>query len=318
MVELPFGLRRRPFPTTPDHTCYYPATSHERALARLLRGLADGEGMLLLTGTPGTGKTLLCHCLLDRLGSEVWSAFLTNSHGSACAGLLQSILYDLSLPHEDRSEQQMRLALTDHLLKAYAAGRRTILLIDEAQHLSPDQLEELRLLGNLEARSGKAVQIVLIGQPDVLQTLAGPKLAALRQRLLVRASLDPLDLQEAADYVLHHLRAAGGRPERIIDDEALELIARSTKGVPRLINQAGHQALSLAAEAGAATVDVEVVLEALGLLGLSGEQQEADAPTGHEDAEVILAGPPAAQETPSEEVKADPACKLFVTRNRFG
>src|SRR5579872_1308208 len=143
MYESHFGLRQRPFPATPDHTCYYPATSHERALARLLRGLQDGEGLLLLTGAPGTGKTLLCHCLLDRLGAGTATAYLTNSHLGDRASLLQAILFDLALPYQGRGEQEMRLALTDHLLQGYTAGRRTALLIDEAQHLGPDLLEEV-------------------------------------------------------------------------------------------------------------------------------------------------------------------------------
>jgi type II secretory pathway predicted ATPase ExeA len=310
MIQNCFGLRRRPFPATPDHSCYYPATGHERALARLLGGLGDGEGVVLLTGAPGTGKTLLCHVLLERLGAEVSSAFLTNAHVRDRVGLLQAILYDLSLPYEARAEQELRLALTDHLLKTYAAGRRTVLLIDEAQHLDPDLLEELRLLGNLEARDGKAVQVVLVGQPALRDTLARSELMALRQRLAVRPSLEPLDLQESADYLLHHLRSAGGQPERIITDEALELLARGTHGLPRLLNQAGRQALRLAGEAGVETVDAEVALEALTLLGLPGEEGGAARPEEREtDSPPALAGGEGAD-------KADPSCRLFLAPDR--
>jgi type II secretory pathway predicted ATPase ExeA len=279
MIEAHFGLLRRPFTSTvtPDHACYYPATNHEHALGRLLAGLSDGEGMLLLSGAPGLGKTLLAHCLLDRAGvrpgesSEVEAVFLAGTPSRDRSGLLQALLYDLSLPHENRREQEMRLALIDHLLTRYAAGTRFLLVIDEAHHLSAEQLEELRMLGNLEGRSGKAVQVVLIGQPELLATLARPELGSLRQRIAVKATLEPLGPDEAADYLLHHLRAASGRAESIIDDEALALLAEATKGVPRLLNQAAHQALRLAAEAGQARVEVEAVLEALALLGLAGE-----------------------------------------------
>jgi type II secretory pathway predicted ATPase ExeA len=281
MYQTHFGLRQRPFPATPDPACYYPATDHERALARLLQGLEDGEGLVLLTGPEGTGKTLLCHCLLDRLGEGVDTAFLTNSHVPSRAALLQAILYDLSLPHESPGEQELRLALTDDLLRTYAEGRRTILLVDEAHHLTPDVLEELRLLGNLEARSGKAVQVVLIGLPPLLETLRRPELAALRQRLAVRVCLGPLPLEEAADYLLHHLRVAGGRTGQILSDEALELLARFTHGVPRLLNQAAHQALALAAEAGGGQVDAEAALEALALLDLA--EALAGVPAGSEE-----------------------------------
>jgi general secretion pathway protein A len=311
MGETCFGLRRRPFPATPDASCYYPSTSHERGLARLQQGLADGEGALLLTGLPGTGKTLLCHCLLDRLG-EVASVFLTNSHFPDRAALLQAVLFDLSLPHEKRSEQEMRLALTDHLLKSYAGGKRTLLIVDEAHHLPADLLEELRLLGNLEAHGARAVQVLLLGQPPLRDTLARPELASLRQRLAVRAGLEPLDLQESADYLLHHLRAAGGRPEHILQDEALEVLARGCHGIPRLLNQAGHQALTLAAEAGADGVDAEAALEALTLLGLPGESAEGAARRPAEVMRIDAAkeeGPGPADEP---ESGADGPCRLFA------
>lgn len=247
MYPTHFQLRQRPFPATPDPARYYPATSHERAIARLLGGLADGEGVLTLTGDPGTGKTLLCHCLLERLGSGKNIAFLTNGRAGSRAGLLQAILYDLSLPYEGRCEQELRLALTEHLLKSYEEGRSTLLILDEAQDLTRDLLEELRLLGNLESRSGKAVQVVLVGQPTLLEMLRRPELAALWQRVAIRAQVEALPLQEAADYLLHHVRVAGGKPERLFADEALELLSRQTGGIPRLLNQAAHQALRLAA-----------------------------------------------------------------------
>jgi type II secretory pathway predicted ATPase ExeA len=296
MIEAHFGLRRRPFPASPDHACYYPATSHERALARLLAGLTDGEGLLVLAAPPGLGKTLLGHCLLDRLGvrpgeaEQVEAVFLTGTHSRDRVGLLQAVLYDLSLPHEGRSEQEMRLALVDHLLGQYAAGKRTVLLVDEAQHLSVEQLEELRMLGNLEGRAGKALQVVLLGQPELLGTLARPELASLRQRIAVRASLEPLGVEESADYLLHHVRAAGGRAEQVLGAEALELLARNTHGVPRLLNQAAHLALRLATEAGNPEVDAEAVLEALALLELPGQVEPGPGEeAGEPDCQLVLA-----------------------------
>src|SRR5437016_6012624 len=132
MYETHFGLRQRPFRAIPNKECYYPATSHEHVLAQLIEAIHDDEGLALLTGEPGTGKTLLCHCLLERLGTGTTSAFLTNSHVHDRTGLLQAILFDLSLPYEGRSEQELRLALTDFLLKNYGTGQRTVLVIDEA------------------------------------------------------------------------------------------------------------------------------------------------------------------------------------------
>src|SRR6266851_8838624 len=164
MYEAHFGLKRRPFGSTPDGDYYYPSTSHEQALAALLTAVQDLEGIGLLTGAPGTGKTLLCHRLLERLGPEVQNAFLANSHLPNRTALLQSFLFDLSLPYLGLSEQELRLALIDHLLKTFEAGKRTVILVDEAQHLDADLLEELRLLGNLEANHARAIQVVLIAQ----------------------------------------------------------------------------------------------------------------------------------------------------------
>src|SRR5262245_47798791 len=220
MYEGHFGFGHRPFRPTPDSECYYPATSQERALDRLQRGLADDEPLLVLTGEPGTGKTLLCHCLLERLGESVTTAFLTNGHVAGRSGLLQAILFDLSQPYEGRGEQELRLALTDFLLKNFAAGKRAVFVIDEAQHLPPEALEELRLLANLESRRGKAVQVVLAGHSSLLETLRRPELASLAQRAAVRVRLDALPLEEAADYLLHQLRGAGARPEAVFTDEA--------------------------------------------------------------------------------------------------
>ncbi len=277
MHEQRFGLTRRPFPPTPDTALYYPATPHEAALAALTRGLAEDEGFVVLTGDAGAGKTLLGYTLLERLGEAVANAFLTNTHVVNRSALLQAILYDLGLPHEEASEQSLRLRLTDQLLKNCAAERRTLLVIDEAHHLNADILEELRLLANLEANGNKALQVVLIAKPGLTQTLAGPGLESLQQRITVRAEIGALAVEEAYDYLLHHLRLAGGKPEKIFDDTALEVIARGTHGIPRCLNQAAHQALILADEGELPKVDAEAALEALALLGMAASEDDADA-----------------------------------------
>jgi type II secretory pathway predicted ATPase ExeA len=301
MSATRFGLRQRPFPATPDVACYYPATTHERALAKIGGALVDGEGLLVLTGAPGTGKTLLGQLLLERPGEDAPSAFLTNSHFACRAALFQALLFDLGQPHEARGEQDLRLALTEHLLRTFAAGRPTLVVIDEAQHLDPDLLEELRLLGNLESSAGKAVQVVLVGQPALLDVLARPELAVLRQRLVARAVLEPLALQEAADYLLHHVRVAGAKPEAVFSDEALEILARGSGGFPRVLNQVGRLSLTLSAEADASQVDAEVALEALAQLGLDAGSTEAETET------VIQ------EKTEAAGEGDDPSCRLFVS-----
>jgi type II secretory pathway predicted ATPase ExeA len=283
MDENRFGLKRRPFPPTPDSELYYPATTHESALTQLERGIQEDEGILLLLAAPGIGKTLLGYTLLERLGDAATSAFLTNSHFADRSALLQAILFDLGLDYAG-SEQTLRLRLTEQLLKTCAEKKRTIVVIDEAHHLAADLLEELRLLANLEAGSGKAVQFVLLAQPSILLTLEEPALAALQQRIAVRAALDALGVEEAYDYLLHHLRLAGVKPDKVFDETALEVIARGTHGIPRCLNQAAHQALVLAEAGELGNVDAEAALEALAMLGMAArEEAEQSEATGESE-----------------------------------
>jgi general secretion pathway protein A len=160
------------------------------------------------------------------------------------------------------------------------------LIVDEAHLLAPDLLEELRLLGNLDARHGKAMQIVLIAQPTILTLLREPELASMRQRLVVRSVLIPMEEVESADYICHQVRRAAGRESALFGGESLELIARATQGVPRLINQLAHQALLLAADTQTEHVDVEIVIEVLNSLGWTLPPQESAPDETHATAEV--------------------------------
>ncbi len=284
MYEAHFGLRQRPFRAVPDSESYYPATGHEQALAQVLQVLAGDEGLALVVGEPGTGKTVFCHILLDRLGDDVTTAFLLGGHYAGPAGLLQAVLYDLGLPYQGLVEQELRLALTDFVLKNYEAGKRTVLVVDEAHLLTTELLDELRLLGNLEGSRGKAVQVVLVGQPSLLGLIEKPELAVFCQRLAVRAALPALGWHEAADYLLHLIRLEGGKPEAVLSEEALKILARGTGGVPRLLNRAANQALTLAFQAGESCADAEAALEALNQLGLSDPEAEEETVATDEEA----------------------------------
>jgi type II secretory pathway predicted ATPase ExeA len=264
-----FGLSRRPFCPTADTPAYYPATAHEQAGRRLLEAVHAGEAVALLTGEPGTGKTLVALRLVAALGEPATVAFLTHTGSSEAADLWRAVLFDLGQPWHGPGGLEPRLALTDFLLKQFGEGRRTVLVIDEAHHLPARLLEELRMLTNLESRQGRAIQVVLVGQPRLARRLARPKLASLSQRVAVRVHLPPLDVHEAADYLVHHLRAAGGRPDRLMTEEALELLAAGARGVPRLLGQAAERAFALAQTAGQTHVDAEAALEALTELGLA-------------------------------------------------
>jgi hypothetical protein len=173
-------------------------------------------------------------------------------------------------PYQGLSEQELRLAVTGHLLDAATAGSfPTVLLLDEAQHLSQPVFEELRLLGNLETRRGTALFAVLVAQPALRECFRQPDYEPFAQRVAVRATIEPLTASESVDYLRHQLRAAGGDSEKVFNDEALSLLAGGCGGVPRLLNRAAVLALELAADAEAERVDVEAALEALDRLGLT-------------------------------------------------
>lgn len=268
MYDTRFGLRRRPFRPTPDTDSYFPARTHEDARHRLRRALSDDEGIALLTGEPGTGKTLVARKLLEDLDEDVRVVLLTNSHVSRKGDLLQAILFDLGLPYQGLTEQVARLAVTESCLDFYREGGKTLVVVDEAHHLAADVLEELRLLSNLEGNDGKAVQVLLVALPVIEETLGEPGLGALRQRLTVRARLEPLDEEESADYLRNQVTAAGGESDKLFGEDVLDILAHAGQGIPRILNQASHAAFVLADEAGQKHVDAEAAVEAVTRLGL--------------------------------------------------
>ncbi len=321
-----FGLQRRPFPPTPDTASYYPASSHEEVLSCLTQAFQNEEGMALLVGDVGTGKTLLCHCLLERLCPDAATVFLTNMHISSRKDLLQAILYDLSLPYEKTSEQELRLRLTDFIIDTFSTVTRTLLVLDEAQSLSVEALEELRLLGNLEASQRKAVQVLIVSHPSILDHLAKPQLDSFCQRLAVRETILPLGLEEAIDYLHHQVRVAGGQPQEVFTEESLEMIARATAGIPRLLNQVGFQALLVAEACDAKKIDAEVALEAIAEIGLDlkgelepDEDQSHDPVAGHGDTQFTVAVPPQ-KERQSDQESTDELVtyRLFETAPKRG
>jgi type II secretory pathway predicted ATPase ExeA len=298
MYDTRFGLRRRPFRPTPDTDSYFPAATHETALRQLRRALDDDEGVALLTGEPGTGKTLVARKLLEDLDETVRVVLLTNSHVSRNGDLLQAVLFDLGLPYQGLTEQVARLAVTDSCLDFYGEGGKTLIVVDEAHHLAPDVLEELRLLSNLEGKDGKAVQVLLVALPAIEETLARPALGALRQRVTVRSRLEPLDVDESADYLRHQVSAAGGKPDKVFGEDVLDILAAAGGGLPRVLNQAAHAAFVLADEAGQSRVDAEAAVEAVTRLGLD-PAAEAETLATDVDEPVRLVPGPSPEPAPS-------------------
>ena len=237
-----YGLREKPFALSPDPRYLFLADSHREALAHLLYGIEHGEGFISITGEVGTGKTTLCRTLLQRIepGTEV--AFIFNPQLSALE-LLQAINAELGLATESLGRRELMEQLNRFLLAKKAEGRRVLLLIDEAQNLAPDTLEQVRLLSNLETDTSKLIQIILIGQPELDAILESPNLRQLRQRISVRWRLSPLGPTETRDYVRHRLRIAAGAPREIFTELALREIHRRSRGIPRLVNLLCDRAL---------------------------------------------------------------------------
>lgn len=259
MYEAFFELAGRPFPATPDPATFFPAASHEEALTLLKCGLNDGDAVALLLGEPGMGKTLLCHQLVDAIDPHSSLIFLNNTNNPSIESLLQAMLHDLSLPFAEGSEQELRFRLSDYLMDRFSQGGRTIIFVDEAQNLNASQLEELRLLTNLEGRTGKAVQVLLAGQQRLEELLSAPEMQSLCQRIAVTARLRRLSDDETMEYVRHQINRVGGSADSIFTASALSEICEYAAGIPRRINQICHRALTLAFAHQCGTLDGEYV-----------------------------------------------------------
>ncbi len=231
-----FGLTEKPFAITPDPRYLFMSEQHSEALAHLIYGISESGGFIQLTGEVGTGKTTLVRTVLGRLPAEVDVALIVNPQLTALEFLIV-ICEELSTPPpEDRNSAKSLVdTLNRHLLAAHARGRRTILLVDEAQNLSPDVLEQLRLLTNLETAKQKLLQVILIAQPELREMLARDILRQLAQRVTGRYHLEPLSREESGQYIDHRLKVAGALGE-VFDDDAKQEVFDLSGGVPRIIN----------------------------------------------------------------------------------
>jgi general secretion pathway protein A len=231
-----YGLRANPFNVNPDPRYLFLTRHTEEALACLTYGIQSRKGFVLLTGEVGTGKTTLINKLLEWLRlQQVATAFIFNSRMNV-PQFLDYMMADFGIPSDSRAKSQVLLRLYNWLLDRYRAGETAVLIVDEAQNLSDEVLEEIRMLTNLETFTEKLLQIVLVGQPELEQKLKQPQLRQLRQRLTLRAKTHPLTLEETRAYVQQRLRIAGSNGQQIFDPEALASIHRYANGIPRVIN----------------------------------------------------------------------------------
>ena len=236
MYEQFYGLRENPFNVTPNPEYIYLGEHHREALAQLLYGVREKKGFIVITGEVGTGKTTLIRYLLDKLdgNGRTKTAFLFNPK-LAVNDFIQYILKDLGIRVQGKTKGEYLHNLHRYLLHAYQRDERVILIVDEAQGLKPELLEEIRLLSNLETSRSKLLQIVLLGQPELDKTLSQPGFRQLRQRINLRYHLPPLSEKETKEYIGKRLRIAGAK-EPIFTEKAIKQIYLKSGGIPRLIN----------------------------------------------------------------------------------
>ena len=271
-----YGFVQSPFTLAPDPRFLYLSQSHQAAMELLLQAINRKEGIVILTGDIGTGKTTVCRSVLERLDMTCFTSLLLNPFLSV-EELLREILLDFGVVSREAVRNGRISAATKHdlvstlhefLVSLIPIGGSGVLIIDEAQHLSPQVLEELRILSNLETNQSKLLQIVLVGQLNFLDILASPDVKPLDQRISMRARLTPLTRPDVEAYIGHRLSVAHGSSAIGFEGAALDAIYGASQGVPRVINLLCDRSLMIGAGFGLRTITADVVAEAATALGL--------------------------------------------------
>ncbi len=256
-----FGLKEKPFELTPDPNYFYLSSRHKEVLAQLILALQENRGIVKIIGEVGTGKTTLCRNFLKELNSGIDFAYLVHP----CSGvveLMQSINAEFGLPSQSLNKNELLHHLRQFLAKKKNAGRGVALVVDEAQDLAPEILEELRLLSNLETETDKLLQIVLIGQPELNKTLGRASMRQLLQRISDQWELFPMNVEETHGYIQHRLNVAGGKGKVAFSRSAADALFRASGGIPRLVNRLADQALAEAHQQGVKKIDRRIIRDA--------------------------------------------------------
>ncbi len=253
-----YGLKERPFNVTSDPSFFFLSQKHREALSHLYYGISQRKGIIVITGEIGTGKTTLCRFFLSQLHKDVKTAFILNPHFSEIQ-LLEAIIKDFGITPRDKSRLSFISDLNKFLLAESEAGHNVVLIIDEAQNLKPAQLEQIRLLSNLETEKEKLIQVVLAGQPELNRKLNQYDLRQLQQRIMVRYHITPLDSGEVENYISHRLNIAGAGNKITFSADAVKAITEFSSGIPRLINIICDRALLAGFVAETYVVDLEII-----------------------------------------------------------
>lgn len=257
-----YGLKEKPFNVTSDPGFFFLSRRHKEALSHLLYGVSQRKGIIVLTGEIGTGKTTLCRFFLNQVSPDVKTAFILNPDFSQLQ-LLESIVRDFGISPKKSSRLGMVWELNKFLLSESESGNNIVLILDEAQNLKPGQLEQIRLLSNLETEKDKLLQVILVGQPELNQKLNLHDLRQLRQRIMVRFHITPLELDEVKSYIAHRLKIAEAKRVPEFMDEAIALIWNFSSGVPRVINMLCDRSLLAGFVAGTHIIDSNIVYKCI-------------------------------------------------------
>ncbi len=269
-----FGFREEPFGVTPNPKFLYLSKNHEDALAHLNFGMSESKGFIMLTGEVGSGKTTLIRYLLDNLGADTHTSLIINPM-IAPLDILKLINHDFGVTCSGNTQKEQLDALNSFLLKAFSKNEKAVLVIDEAQELSVECLEFIRLLSNLETNTKKLLQVILVGQPQLKKIVASAPLKQLDQRIAVRYHLEPLDFNDAIIYIGHRLKIAGGGMT-VFPVKGIRLIYKYSRGIPRLINLTCDRTLLLSYSEGKIKINTAIVRKAIKDLGHSSGKGEKE------------------------------------------
>jgi len=259
MYESFYGFREKPFTLLSDPGFLFLGRKHSMALATLKYGMMNQAGFTVITGEIGSGKTTLIRCLLDQIAGErdLSVGLVSNTHQSF-GELLQWVLLAFKLDYRGKEKVELYQCLAEFMEQQYSQGRRTVLIIDEAQNLNPEALEELRMLSNINADKDQILQLILVGQPELREKLRNPALTQFAQRIAVDFHLGVLELQETCEYIRHRLVAAGGDPN-IFEPAACIAVHYYSRGAPRLINILCDTALVCAFSEQSKKIDADLI-----------------------------------------------------------